>query len=339
MSGGKGRRHGNERHAIVLDAVDVALMRALQGDGRATYQALADGVGLSRTAVRARVRHLVGTGAIRIVGVLHAGVLGMEVLGQVSFNVSGPVAPVLREIAPRDAVTFAAQTAGRFPLVADLRVRDDEALANELAALRALPGVTGVEVFRADSVIKDAYSSVRRLRDIVIDPLDWRLVRHLQRDGRASYAELARQVGLSQAAARSRVVRLIDAGVVHVTALVEPSMVGADEQLGFGVRCRGDASAAAVHIGTLSGVSFLATGFGRYDIVGGVTAADRHSLIEAVEAIRSNGEVAYVETWEHLSVAKERRRGDPGVSVASAATAEQGGLLRQGACSGDPVTV
>ncbi|CAM4126355.1 Lrp/AsnC family transcriptional regulator [Nocardiopsis gilva] len=339
MSGGKGRRHGNERHAIVLDAVDVALMRALQGDGRATYQALADGVGLSRTAVRARVRQLVGTGAIRIVGVLHAGVLGMEVLGQVSFSVSGPVAPVLREIAPRDAVTFAAQTAGRFPLVADLRVRNDEALATELAALRALPGVTGVEVFRADSVIKDAYSSVRRLRDIVIDPLDWRLVRHLQRDGRASYAELARQVGLSQAAARSRVVRLIDAGVVHVTALVEPSVVGADEQLGFGVRCRGDAGAAAVRIGTLSGVSFLATGFGRYDIVGGVTAADRHSLVDAVEAIRSSTEVAYLETWEHLSVAKERRRGDAGASAAPAAAEEERGLLAQGACSGDPVTV
>ncbi|MBB6172106.1 DNA-binding Lrp family transcriptional regulator [Nocardiopsis mwathae] len=269
-------------------------------------------------------------------------------MGQVSFSVSGPVGPVLRELAPRDAVTFAAQTAGRFPLVADLRVRDDEALAGELAALRALPGVTSVEVFRADSVIKDAYSSVRTLRDIVIDPLDWRLVRHLQRDGRASYAELARQVGLSQAAARSRVVRLIDAGVVHVTALVEPSVVGADEQLGFGVRCRGDASATAVRLGTLSGVSFLATGFGRYDIVGAVTAADRNSLVESVEAIRSNPDVAHVETWEHLSVAKERRRGDTGAPAVPVAGEEERGLTAhgsqgaqgvQGARSGDPVSV
>ncbi|MEE2048672.1 Lrp/AsnC family transcriptional regulator, partial [Nocardiopsis tropica] len=31
----------------MLDAVDAALMRALQGDGRATFQALAGGVGLS----------------------------------------------------------------------------------------------------------------------------------------------------------------------------------------------------------------------------------------------------------------------------------------------------
>ncbi|MFC3996446.1 Lrp/AsnC family transcriptional regulator [Nocardiopsis sediminis] len=296
----------------MLDAVDAALMRALQGDGRATYQALADGVGLSRTAVRARVRRLVRGGAIRIVGVLHAGVLGMEVFGHVSLRVTGPVRPVLERLGARDAVTFAAQTAGRFPVVAHLRVRDDDALAAELAGLRTLPGVNGAEVIRAGAIVKDAYTSVRPLRDIPIDPLDWRLVRHLQREGRASYAELARQVGLSQAAARSRVVRLIDAGVVHVTALIEPSVVGANEQIGFGIRCRGDAAALALRLGTLSGVSFLATGFGRYDIIGSATAPDRPTLVDTLEALRSGPDVTYVETWEHLTVTKERHRGDGG---------------------------
>ncbi|MFW5417496.1 Lrp/AsnC family transcriptional regulator [Nocardiopsis sp. CNT-189] len=294
----------------MLDAVDVALMRALQGDGRATYQALADGVGLSRTAVRARVRRLVSVGAIRIVGVLHAGVLGREVFGHISFTVSGPVGPLLAELAEREAVVFAAQTAGRFPAVAQVRVRDDEALAEETAVLRALPGVTGAEVFRAGTVVKDADSGVRELRDTPLDPLDWRLVRHLQRDGRASYAELARSVGLSQAAARSRVVRLIESGVVHVTAVVERSAVGADERLGFGVRCRGGSAALASRLAGVAGVSFLAAGFGRYDLVGAVAAADRSGLVDAVEAVRSCPDVGILETWEHLRVAKERLRGD-----------------------------
>lgn len=304
--------------ANVLDVVDAALMRALQGDGRATYQALADGVGLSRTAVRARVRRLLAAGVIRIVGVPHAGVLGMEALGHVSLRISGPVRPVVEEIAAREAVTFVAQTAGRFPAVAQVRVRDDAALAKELAELRSLPGVAGTEVFRAETVVRDSFRGVRTLRGISIDPLDWRLVRHLQRDGRASYAELARQVGLSQAAARSRVVRLIDAGVVHVTALVEPSVVGADEQLGFGVRCRGDATEVAMQLGELTGISFLSTGFGRYDIVGGATAADRSALVEAVEMIRSCAGITYVETWEHLVVAKKSDHSDDDVPLAPA---------------------
>ncbi|SHJ18375.1 DNA-binding transcriptional regulator, Lrp family [Nocardiopsis flavescens] len=295
---------------IVLDAVDAALMRALQGDGRATFQALADGVGLSRTAVRARVRQLVQSGAIRIVGVLHAGVVGMEVLGHVSFRVTGPVGPLLDALGEREAVTFAAQSAGRFPAVAQVRVADDAALTKELAELRSLPGVDGAEVFRAGSVFKDAHSSVRELRDVELDALDWRLVRRLLRDGRASYADLARQVGLSQAAARSRVVRLLDSGVIHVTAIVEPTALGANEQLGFGLRCRGDAEALGTVLANMARVSFLASGFGRYDVVGTLTAPDRCRLVEGLEAVRSTQGVAHVETWEHLSVRKERREGD-----------------------------
>ncbi|OLT28335.1 AsnC family transcriptional regulator [Nocardiopsis sp. CNR-923] len=294
----------------MLDAVDAALMRALQGDGRATFQALADGVGLSRTAVRARVRQLVQSGAIRIVGVLHAGVVGMEVLGHVSFRVSGPVGPLMEALDEREAVTFAAHSAGRFPAVAQVRVADDGALTKELAELRALPGVEGAEVFRANAVFKDAHSSVRELRDVELDALDWRLVRQLLRDGRASYADLARQVGLSQAAARSRVVRLLSSGVVHVTAIVEPSAVGANERLGFGLRCRGDAETVGAALANMPRVSFLASGFGRYDVVGTLTAPDRHHLVECLEAVRVAPGVAHVETWDHLSVRKERRGGE-----------------------------
>lgn len=294
----------------MLDAVDTALMRALQGDGRATFQALADGVGLSRTAVRARVRQLVQSGAIRIVGVLHAGVVGMEVLSHVSFRVSGPVGPMLDALGEREAVTFAAHSAGRFPAVAQVRVADDAALTKELSELRALPGVDGAEVFRANSVFKDAHSSVRELRDIELDALDWRLVRQLLRDGRSSYADLARQVGLSQAAARSRVVRLLDSGVVHVTALVEPTAVGANERLGFGLRCRGDAELLGAALANMPRISFLASGFGRYDVIGTLTAPDRCQLVEALEGVRSTPGIGYVESWDHLSVRKERKGGE-----------------------------
>lgn len=300
----------------MLDAVDTALVKALQGDGRATYQALADGVGLSRTAVRARVRHLLGIGAIRIVGVLHAGVTGMEVFGHVSLRVLGPVGPVIAELARRDSVTFAAQTAGRFPAVAHMRVGGDEALAAELAALRRLPGVSGLEVFRSGKIIKDPYASVRTLRDVQIDPLDWRLIRHLQRDGRASYADLARSVGLSQAAARARAVRLIESGVIHVTALMEPSAVGATEHLGFAVRCNGDAEQTASWIATVSGVAFVSSGFGRHDIVGNATANDRAALVDSLETIRSAPDVNEMETWEHLTVVKEQRQPEGAAGVA-----------------------
>lgn len=291
----------------MLDAVDAELVRALQGDGRATYQALAQSVGLSRTAVRARVRRLVGAGAIRIVGVAHAGITGMKVFAHISFGIHGSADRLLRDIEHRGAVTFAAHTAGRTPVVAHVRVPSDAALAAELAELRRLPSVSYTEVFRGEAVVKDAHAPAREPRETAVDPLDWRLIRQLEADGRASYADLARRVGLSQAAARSRVVRLIGEGLVHVTALLEPAAMGANEHLGFGARCRGDAWEMAARLGKLPGVTFIASGFGRFDAVGCVTAADRPGMVEALEVIRASPEVSELETWAHLAVVKDHR--------------------------------
>ena len=40
-------------------------------------------------------------------------------------SIGGPVEPALEALEEREAVTFAAQTAGRFPAVAQVRVADD----------------------------------------------------------------------------------------------------------------------------------------------------------------------------------------------------------------------
>lgn len=57
--------------------------------------------------------------------------------------------------------------------------------------------------------------------------LDRRIVRALQRDGRVSNAELAREVGLSPAACWTHTKRLFERGVVRgVRALLDPEAVG-----------------------------------------------------------------------------------------------------------------
>jgi Lrp/AsnC family leucine-responsive transcriptional regulator len=60
------------------------------------------------------------------------------------------------------------------------------------------------------------------------DSTDWRILEELQRDGRASYAELARAVSMSPSAVTERVRRLEQAGIIRgYTAVVDA------EQLGF----------------------------------------------------------------------------------------------------------
>jgi Lrp/AsnC family leucine-responsive transcriptional regulator len=63
--------------------------------------------------------------------------------------------------------------------------------------------------------------------DITLDKTDWRLLAELQRDGRASYAELARAVAMSASAVAERVRRLEEAGVISgYRATVDPDRVG-----------------------------------------------------------------------------------------------------------------
>src|SRR5919197_6330968 len=93
------RRSGKMPPVPSLDAIDAELVRELQHDGRASVQALADRVGLSRTAARARVQHLLDSGVVRVVGIVHTRVAGIAAIGHVSIAVSGPCEPLLREIA------------------------------------------------------------------------------------------------------------------------------------------------------------------------------------------------------------------------------------------------
>jgi Lrp/AsnC family leucine-responsive transcriptional regulator len=61
----------------------------------------------------------------------------------------------------------------------------------------------------------------------VMDDVDWRLLEALQRDGRMSFADLGRLIGLSPSAVTERVRRLEESGVITgYTAEVDPEKLG-----------------------------------------------------------------------------------------------------------------
>ena len=60
-----------------------------------------------------------------------------------------------------------------------------------------------------------------------MNTLDTRILGMLIKDGRASYAEIARQLGVSRAHARERVQKLLEDGVIEqFTAVVNPEKLG-----------------------------------------------------------------------------------------------------------------
>ncbi|GAB2598353.1 transcriptional regulator [Paractinoplanes abujensis] len=63
--------------------------------------------------------------------------------------------------------------------------------------------------------------------DFALDRTDWQLLTELQKDGRSSFAELARAVAMSPSAVAERIRRLEEAGVIAgYRAALDPERVG-----------------------------------------------------------------------------------------------------------------
>jgi len=61
-----------------------------------------------------------------------------------------------------------------------------------------------------------------------LDKFDRAIIDLLMKDGRMSSAEIARRVGISERSVRYRLDRLLRNGVIQVSAIVRPKMVGFD---------------------------------------------------------------------------------------------------------------
>ncbi|MFF7140201.1 MULTISPECIES: Lrp/AsnC family transcriptional regulator [Streptomyces] len=289
-----------------LDDIDREVVRELQADGRLQYETLAQRVGLSRPAVRARVQRLLDSGALRVVAIVHPAVQGITASGHVSIDVRGEAAPVARAIAALPQAPFVTLTAGRRPVVAELRAADFPALTEVMDTVRSLPGVQEVQAQVYTRVVKDPYLMPAAPADVTPDEVDQRLLDELQLDGRLPFADLAERVGLSPGATRARTLRLMDSGVARVVALVRPELLGLGFLCGFAVRLDGTASGAAERIAASPRVSYLSACMGSADLVGTVTAESLDAVTRTLESVRTCAGVRSLESWFHLELVKER---------------------------------
>ncbi|MDP9219132.1 MAG: AsnC family transcriptional regulator, partial [Actinomycetota bacterium] len=74
----------------------------------------------------------------------------------------------------------------------------------------------------------------------ILDEVSKRIIDQLQEDGRRPYAAIGKAVGLSEAAVRQRVQRLLESGVVQIVAVTDPLQVGFSRQAMIGLRTEGD---------------------------------------------------------------------------------------------------
>ncbi len=148
---------------------------------------------------------------------------------------------------------------------------------------------------------------------IELDEVDRAIVRHLQVDGRTPYSKLGPAVGLSQAAVRPRVQRLIDRGVIQVVAITDPFTLGFTVQAMIGIRAEGSVKTVGDALSEIDQVEYVVITAGRYDILAEVICTDTHALFDLVnDRIRSLPGVASTEIFTYLGVLKRTYSWDPG---------------------------
>ncbi len=139
-----------------------------------------------------------------------------------------------------------------------------------------------------------------------LDGVDTAIIRVLQTDGRVPYSKLGPMVGLSQAAVRQRVQRLIDRGVMQVVAVTDPAMLGLGIQAMVGVRVEGDPRVVADAIAESEAVDYVVVTAGRYDVLVEVVAPDAAALLDLVtDTIRKVDGVVSTEILTYLKLVKQ----------------------------------
>src|SRR6187549_1912409 len=101
----------------------------------------------------------------------------------------------------------------------------------------------------------------------VLDDVNKRIIEQLQRDGRMPYAGLAKVVGLSEAAVRQRVQRLLDNGVMQIVAVTDPTSLGFARQVMVGLKVQGDMRSVAAALAKIPEVDYVVICAGAYDLL------------------------------------------------------------------------
>ncbi len=140
----------------------------------------------------------------------------------------------------------------------------------------------------------------------VLDEVSKGIIAQLQKDGRMPYASIGKAVGLSEAAVRQRVQRLLDSGVMQIVAVTDPLQLGFARQAMIGIHAEGDLEPIAEALTTMAEVDYVIVTAGSFDLmVEVVCESDDHLLELLSKRIRAIDGVRGTESFVYLKLHKQ----------------------------------
>ena len=141
---------------------------------------------------------------------------------------------------------------------------------------------------------------------VPLDDVSKAIIEQLQQDGRRPYAAIGEAVGLSEAAVRQRVQRLIRSGVVQIVAVTDPLQIGFTRQAMIGLRAEGNLDPIVAALTSMDEVDYTVVTAGSFDILVEVVCEDDDHLLDLLNSrIRTIPGVRSTESFVYLRLAKQ----------------------------------
>ena len=167
-------------------------------------------------------------------------------------------------------------------------------------------GLAQPSIQRHDGAVTRTHRTERPPPEARLDDVAKQIIELLQEDGRQSYAAIAETVGLSEAAVRQRVQRMLEAGVMQIVAVTDPLQVGFRRQAMIGIRVEGDLLDVGAALTAMPEVDYVVTTAGSFDILAEVVCEDDDHLLELITTrIRTLRGVTTTETFVYLKLNKQ----------------------------------
>ncbi|MDX2851797.1 MULTISPECIES: Lrp/AsnC family transcriptional regulator [Streptomycetaceae] len=140
----------------------------------------------------------------------------------------------------------------------------------------------------------------------MIDSVSKAIIEQLQEDGRRPYAAIGKAVGLSEAAVRQRVQKLLDQGVMQIVAVTDPLTVGFRRQAMVGINVEGDIEPVADALAEMTEVEYVVVTAGSFDLLIEIVCEDDDHLLETInKRIRTLPGVRSTESFVYLKLRKQ----------------------------------
>lgn len=129
----------------------------------------------------------------------------------------------------------------------------------------------------------------------LLDEYDIGIITELRNDGRMPYRAIAEIVGLSEAAVRQRVNRLVKDKICQITAVMDPKALGLNAVASVGMKVDGDFTEVADKLASIKQVEYVILTAGLFDLMAELVCRDYDELLSVLRQLRSIPEIKSTE--------------------------------------------